>query len=244
MLRHLQREIERLKKKILALGAIVEESLRKSVHALKERDAEMARQVIEHDVDIDHMEVEVEEDCLKILALYQPVAVDLRFIVAVLKINNDLERIGDLGVNIAERALFLSSSEQANVNIPFDFIEMIQKARSMLKRSLDALVTMDAGLAREVCFDDDEVDAINRKMYIQVQEGIRAHPEQMESLIHLLSASRHIERIADHATNIAEDVIYMIEGEIVRHRTEDYRTNLPSKKQSTVSEETEPEKQS
>jgi phosphate transport system protein len=220
---HLHREIERLKKNILTLGAVVEESVRKAVRAIKTRDAALAQGVIEDDIKIDQMEVEVEEECLKILALYQPVAIDLRFIVAVLKINSDLERIGDLAVNIAERAIFLATWNQDRFVSLLDFDEMARKTQSMLKGSLDALVNADTALARQVCLDDDEVDAINREMYIQVEEGIRANPEQMECLIHLLSISRHLERIADHATNIAEDVIYMIEGEIVRHRTEDYR---------------------
>ena len=222
---HLQREIERLKKHILRLSAVVEESFQRAVKSLEERDSYLAQLVMESDFEIDKMEVEIEEECLKILALYQPVAVDLRFIVAVLKINNDLERIGDLAVNIAERAAFLATRER--INIPFDFSGMARKAKSMLKRSLDALMKMDALLAREVCASDDEVDDMNREMYLQVQDGIRNQPEHLESLIHLLSASRHLERIADHATNIAEDVLYMIKGEIVRHRAEDYKSLPP-----------------
>ncbi|NLE28674.1 MAG: phosphate signaling complex protein PhoU [Phycisphaerae bacterium] len=223
MAKHMEREIENLKKRILSLGAVVEDIVQKSARSIKTRDAGMAQDVIDFDIEIDQTEVVVEEECLKILALHQPVASDLRFIVAVLKINNDLERIGDLAVNIAERAVFLASQKQFKPIIFFDFEEMARKTQSMLKRSLDALVNADTELAREVCAADDEVDAMNREMYLQVQNVIKAHPEQAESLIHMLSASRHLERIADHATNIAEDVIYMIEGEIVRHRTEDYR---------------------
>jgi phosphate transport system protein len=221
MSKHLEREIEKLKKQILAISAVVEESVHKAVKSLEERDEQSARSVIETDSQIDRMEVDMEEDCLKILALHQPVASDLRLIVSILKINNDLERIGYLSVNIAERALFLST--QKRIELPLDFSMMAEKAEAMLRKSLDALVERNAGLAHEVCAADDEVDAINKESYAKVQEAIRSHPEQMESLIHLLSASRHLERIADHATNIAEDVIYMIEGEIVRHRTEDYR---------------------
>ena len=132
-----------------------------------------------------------------------------------------VERIGDLAVNIAERTLFLAS--QPPIDIPFDFTGMSDKAKLMLKKSLDALVNMDIKMAWEVCAMDDEVDAINREMYEQVQEGIRRRPDQMNSLIHCLSTSRHLERIADHATNIAEDVIYMVAGEIVRHKAEDFR---------------------
>ena len=218
---HLERELDRLKKKILALGAIVEERVRMAIKAVETRDRELAKKVIEADDEIDQIEVDVEEGCLKILALYQPVAIDLRFIVAVIKINNDLERIGDIAVNIAERAAFLAT--QSKVDIPFDFAGMADKTQSMLKKSLDSLVNMDADLAWEVGAADDEVDAINRDMYLQVQDGIRKNIDRMECLIHLLQASRHLERIADHATNIAEDVIYMINGEIVRHHAEDYK---------------------
>lgn len=217
-------EIEKLKKKILALSAIVEESVHRAVASIQRRDEKLARKVIESDIEIDHMEVDVEEECLKILALHQPVATDLRFVVAVLKINNDLERIADLSVNIAEQAAYLAT--QPKVDIPFDFPGMSEKAQRMLRQSLDALVNDDTTLARKVLAADDEVDAINRHMYDQVKDGIRRHPENLDCLIHLLSVSRHLERIADHATNIAEDVIYMAEGEIVRHRAEEYMPHL------------------
>ena len=223
MSRHLEREIKNLKKHILHLAAVVEESLQRAVKALLERDQALARGVIETDPAIDEMEVGIEEECLKVLALHQPVAIDLRFIVAVLKINSDLERIGDLAVNVAERAVFLASREP--VAVPFDFAGMARKAQSMLRKSLDALVSLDIEVAHDVRTADDEVDAMNRQMYRQVQEGIREHPDRLESLIQLLSASRHLERVADHATNIAEDVIYMVAGEIVRHKAEDFRPN-------------------
>ncbi len=218
---HLHREIERLKKKLLSLSAVVEEQVQRAVKALHECDAELARQVIlADDEQVDRAEVDVEEDCLKVLALYQPVAADLRFIVAVLKINNDLERIGDMAVNIAERADYLASQEP--IELPFNFGEMAGKAQSMLRRSLDALVNVDPELGQQVCADDDEVDMLNRQMYDQVQQRIRQHPEHLEYLMHFLAVSRHLERIADHATNIAEDVIYMVTGQIVRHKAEDY----------------------
>ncbi len=222
MPKHLQRALEKLKRSVLSLSGMVEESVRDAVLALERRDARLAEKVIEADLEIDHAEVDVEEECLKILALHQPVAIDLRFIVAVLKINNDLERIGDLAVNIAERAQFLAT--HAKVDIPFDFAGMAEKAQAMVTQSLDALVNLDAKAALAVCAADDEVDAMNRQMYLQVRQGMRDHPDQLESLTHLLSTSRHLERIADHATNIAEDVIYMVQGEIVRHQAERYRT--------------------
>ena len=220
MPKHFERELERLKRSLLTLAAKVEERLRMAIKAIETRDGNLADLVIDADHEIDEMEVDIEEECLKVLALHQPVAIDLRFIIAVIKINNELERIGDLAVNIAERAAFLAS--QRKLDILFDFPGMAEKAQSMVKRSLDALVNMDSKLAWEVCASDDEVDAMNREMFIQVQNSMRKNMSRMECLIHLLSASRHLERIADHATNIAQDVVYIIEGEIVRHKAEHY----------------------
>jgi phosphate transport system protein len=218
MSKHLQHEIERLKQQIFSLIAVVEDHLDKAVESVEQRDEKLAQQVIDKDPEIDQAEVDVEEECLKILALHQPVAIDLRFIIAVLKLNNDLERIGDLAVNIAERAFFLSRMQQPPIG--FDFKRMAQITRQMLKQSLDALVGLDADLAREVRQHDDAVDEMNREMYGLVQKGIRENPDHVDAYIHLLSVSRHLERIADHATNIAEDIIYMIEGEIVRHQAD------------------------
>ena len=219
---HLQREIDNLKKEILNLSAMAEMSVREAVTSIQERDGTLAKHVIENDTRIDRREVEVEETCLKILALYQPVATDLRFIVAVLKINTDLERIADLAVNIAERAVYLAT--QPEVDLAFVFPSMSSKAETMLKESLDALVNLDADLAYKVWADDDAVDAMNRQAYGQIQDALHKHPDQTECLIHLLSVSRHLERIADGATNIAEDVIYMVRGEIVRHKVEEYKS--------------------
>jgi phosphate transport system protein len=199
---------------------VVEESVEKAVRSINIRDVNLAREVIENDHSIDLLEVEVEEECLKILALHQPVAVDLRFVVAVLKINNDLERIGDLAVNIAERSTYLS--QNTPIEMPFDLGLMEEKTRLMLKKALDSLIQLNLETANEVGAADDEVDAINREMYIQVSKGVREFPDQADRLIHCLSISRHLERIADYATNIAEDVIYMIEGRIVRHQPEEY----------------------
>lgn len=221
MKRHLDRETEKLKKRILTLSALVEDRVREAVQAVMTHDAELAAQVIERDREVDLMEVDIEEDCLKLLALYQPVASDLRFVVAVLKINNDLERVADEAVNIAERADFLA--RHAPVDLPLNFEVMSEKSQAMLRKSLEALTTMNAGLAHQVGRDDDEVDDLNRRMYEIVQQAMCLQPEQTECLIHMLSISRHLERIADYATNIAEDVVYMIESEIIRHRTETFR---------------------
>jgi phosphate transport system protein len=219
---HMKREIDRLKEMLLSLCSLVEDNLSQAVKSIKEQNAGLAKKVIETDGQIDHMEVDVEEECLKILALYQPVAIDLRFIITALKINNDLERIGDLAVNLAERSEFLAKQEK--VDVPLNFDAMTEKTQSMLRKSLDALVNMDSGLAYEVCAADDEVDAMNRQMFHTVQRQIRTNPKEVELLIHLLSASRHLERVADHATNIAEDVIYMLEGKIIRHKAEDFKS--------------------
>ena len=215
MTMHLIHELEELKRDTFALVALVEENLSLGVKAVQERDEEAARAVIARDAEIDASEVSIEEECLKILALHQPVAIDLRFIVAVLKLNNDLERIGDLAVNIAERAVALCKLPE--VPVPFDFSTMAVKASLMLKQSLDALVSSDVESAMAVCAADDEVDRLNREIYHQVKESIRNHPDHLDALIHLLSVSRHLERVADHATNIAEDVIYLVEGRIARH---------------------------
>lgn len=213
---HLLRDVELLKKEILTLGTMAEQAVREATTAIETRDAALARHIIDNDFGLDEMEVQVEESCLKILALYQPVATDLRFIIVTLKINSDLERVGDLAVNVAERAAFLAT--QPPVDISFDFQAMARKAQAMLQKSLDALVNLNAELAHEVRAADDEVDELNRQMYRIVKDMIPAQPQHTESLIHMFSAVRHLERIADHATNIAEDVIYMIEGRIIRHR--------------------------
>lgn len=212
---HLRREIERLKKGILSLSALVEESVERAARSIVERDLELANEVIEGDREIDEMEVSMEEDCLKALALHQPVAIDLRFIISVLKINNDLERMGDLAVNVAERTEKIV--ESGGVEIPFDLEEMAQKTRRMVSDALDSLVQMDSGLAREVCRNDDEVDALNAQMFQNIQSAIQQNPSSLQGYVQLMSAGRQLERIADHATNISEDVIYMIEGDIVRH---------------------------
>ena len=215
---HLQKELGVLKDELLALGIVVEETVDSAVRALKSLDRNLAQKVIESDNIIDLKEIEVEEECLKILALYQPVAIDLRFVVSALKINNDLERVGDLAVNIAERVRFLCEEDQ--VEIPFAYDKMVTTTKSMLKKAMESLVKFDLKMANEVCLEDDTVDAINRQMYETVYQRIREQPQHVEALIHYLTISRHLERIADYATNIAEDVIYMIEGTIVRHHPE------------------------
>ena len=215
MTKHFQNEIERLKKKILRMAALAEEALELSVKAVTERNAELAERVIAADAGIDAFEVEVEEECLKVLALHQPVAADLRYVVAVLKINNDLERIADLAVNIAERARHMAASSDHSV--PYDLSSMLTAAVGMVRESVDALVRRDVDTATQVLLADDYVDELYVSAYEAVIEEVRLSSERSDYLISLLSVARNLERIADHATNVAEDVIYMVEGEIVRH---------------------------
>ena len=213
--KHFSRELEKIKKQILSLGAKVEEQVRMATQAVETHDAELAQQIIKSDYDVDEMEVEIEEECLKILALHQPVAVDLRFLIAVIKINNDLERIGDQAVNIAERVDVIAKRDLSDLF--FDYTSMGEKVQEMLKMSLDALVSMDYDLAYSVVMRDDEVDQIKSDAYDRIKQAMSNHPDKIGYLINLLLISRHLERLADHATNVAEEVIYLIEGEIIRH---------------------------
>ena len=213
--KHFSRELEKIKKQILSLVAKVEEQVRMATQAVETHDAELAQQIIQSDYDIDEMEVEIEEECLKVLALHQPVAVDLRFLIAVIKINNELERIGDQAVNIAERVDIIGKGEQ--LDLFFDYSAMGEKVQDMLKSSLDALVNMDYDLAYSVVVRDDEVDQIKSDAYDLIKNAMGDHPDKLGELINLLLISRHLERLADHTTNIAEEVIYLIEGEIIRH---------------------------
>lgn len=215
MTRHFQHEIDRLKEQVLHLAAKVEANLRFAVQAVTERDGSLRDKVVEADGEIDRIEVEVEEECLKILALHQPVASDLRYVIAVLKINNDLERIGDLAVNIAKRAVILDCENPPPV--PFDLPAMLALAVDMVRRSADALVESDDAVAEGVLQSDDELDDLHEKAYHAVEAGIASNPGLVGYFTSLLSVSRNLERIGDHATNIAEDVIYMVRGEIVRH---------------------------
>ncbi|MFN9368282.1 MAG: phosphate signaling complex protein PhoU [Planctomycetia bacterium] len=219
MTKHIERQIENLKERILRVGTLVEEAISKSITALINHDAALAQRVIASDEEIDRMEVEVEEECLKILALYQPVAADLRFVVAVLKINNDLERMGDLARNIAKRVTQLAAGRP--YDLPLEIRTMAMQAQEMVKQCLDAVVNGDPALARQIRAEDDIVDDARLEVRRQVMRSIKDDPDALESLLWINSVSKHIERIADMATNIAEDVIYMVEGEIVRHRAEE-----------------------
>jgi len=215
MPKRLQKELEEIKKRILALGAMVEERVRMAIKAITDWDADLAEEILRRDHEIDELEIEVEEECLKILALHQPVAVDLRFIIAVIKINNDLERIGDEAVNIGNRVQAIARRQR--LQLSFDYTIMAEKAASMLHMSLDALVNLDIDLAFKILTMDDEVDRMQRETYDRIKEFMKHEPEASGYLINLYTMSRHLERVADHSTNIAEEVIHLIEGEIVRH---------------------------
>lgn len=215
MRKHFQRALEQIKKMVLSLGAVVEESLHMAERAITDYDVDIAQKIIAMDREIDDMEVELEEECLKALALHQPVAADLRFLVAVIKINNDLERIGDEAVNIAQRVQILS--DQSENTFRFDYTPMTSKVTYMLKTSLDALVNMDLDLAYRVLTLDDEVDKMHTVSYDIIKEALKTRQGRVGYFINLMLISRHLERAADHATNIAEEVVYMVEGDIVRH---------------------------
>ncbi|MCB2155470.1 phosphate signaling complex protein PhoU [bacterium] len=213
---HLQREMDELRKRLLGEGALVEDAIRKAIRALETRDRELAAEVIEGDKEIDREEIEVEEECMKILALHQPVAVDLRFIVAALKMNNDLERMGDIAVSLARRADY-RARRGPDILFPAKIDDMVAAVQKMIKGALDALVNSDEKLAKSVCEADDEVDRMKRAIIKAIRARMGEEPENLRVLLKMMDVPRHLERLADLATNIAEDVIYLVRGEIIRH---------------------------
>ena len=217
---HLQKDLDNLKKEVLNLGAMVVEAIDQAIISLVERRVDLAKKVSNGDDVINEKEVAIEEECLKILALHQPVATDLRFIITVLKVNDELERMGDLAVNIAERASYLSAIDKLDIEL--DFPRMYDGTQKMVRASLESLINSDVKLAESVLAMDDEIDQINRDMYVVLQKQMKGNPDNVERAVHLLSTSRHLERIADLSTNIAEDVVFMVKGELIRHRVEDY----------------------
>lgn len=215
MVINLQKELNKIKQSILSLGAMAEHRFRKAVDAVKQGDRDIAESIIDSDVEIDELEVDIEEECLKILALYQPVAVDLRFIIAVIKINNDLERVADEAVNIAQRVRTISGKNMGKYD--FDYTRMAELTGIMLKKSLDALVQMDCDIAESVQIMDKQVNAIRNDAYDAMKAAIVTAPEYAGQIVNRYLISRHLERIGDHATNIAEEVRHLVEGRIVRH---------------------------
>jgi phosphate transport system protein len=215
MQRHFHEELEALKQTLLAMGGLVEDQIRRVMRALTERDDAIAQEVIDRDRQVNAYDVEVDETCVNLLALHQPAAGDLRFITTAMKIVTDLERIGDQAVNIAQRALELNREPQLKPYI--DLPRMAERAQAMVKDSLDAFVSRDTDLARRVCGADSEVDALKEQIFRELLTFMMADPRAIPRAIRLVLISRFLERVADHATNIAEMVIYMVEGKMVRH---------------------------
>jgi phosphate transport system protein len=224
MSKHLERDLEALEQEILAQSSLVEEMIAKACRALVDRRVDMSSEVAASEHEIDMREVKIEEDCLKILALHQPVAVDLRRTATVLNIHTELERIADLAVNVGERTAALS--EFPDFEIPDKLEKMSANATEMVHDALDAFVDLDVAAARDVCRRDEEMDMLNRLVIEELFEVMQTYPGQIEPGMHVFSISRHEERIADCATNIAEDVIYLVEGEIARHHSTQTRKHL------------------
>jgi phosphate transport system protein len=211
----MQNDLNDLHRDLLSMCARVEDMIHRAVGQLSAPDFEQTRQLIQDDIDIDRWDVRIEDACLKILALYQPVAIDLRRITTVMKVSGELERVADLAVNIAERACGLLNTPQ--VAIPDQLKVMAERAVNALHHSIDAYVDLNSELARQVCMEDDQIDEMNKGLIEQLIEYMHRSPEQLDALLHLFSAVRQVERVADHATNIAEDVVYLVEGRIIRH---------------------------
>ena len=216
MNKHLSRDMSMIERHILEIGGLVEVSIQKAIASLANLRPELAQEVIDLDQVIDDMEVEIEEDCLKLLALHQPVATDLRFIVASIKVNSTLERMGDLACNIARSSIRLS--EMPNPSRRPELTSMAEQVRSMVGDCLKSLINLDADLARAVIARDDVIDAANEQNIRELTDNLVANPHNSVQNIELMMSSRHLERIADQATNIAEDVVFMVEGDIIRHQ--------------------------
>ena len=215
MQRHFHEELDALKQTLLAMGGLVEDQIRRVMRALLERDGVLAQEVIDRDARVNAYDIEVDEKCVELLALHQPAAGDLRFITTAMKIVTYLERIGDQAVNIAQRSLELNAEPQLKPYI--DLPRMAERAQAMVKESLDAFVARDTELARRVRAEDDEVDALKEQIFRELLTFMMEDPRSIPRAIRLILISRCMERVADHATNIAEMVIYLVEGKMVRH---------------------------
>ena len=215
MPRHFHEELEALKQTLLAMGGLVEDQIRRVTRALLERDDAVAQEVIERDRQVNAYDVEIDEQCVSLLALHQPAAGDLRFITTAMKIVTDLERIGDQAVNIAQRVLELNREPRLKPYI--DLPRMAERAQRMVKESLDAFVARDTALARQVCGEDAEVDALKEQIFRELLTFMMEDPRTIPRAIRVILISRFLERVADHATNIAEMVVYLVEGKMVRH---------------------------
>lgn len=219
MQRHFDEELEKLKEKILKMSSLVEKAIHLSIKALVDRESELAQQIIKSDDQVNMLEIEIDEFSLKLLALRQPQAGDLRLITSIMKINNDLERIGDLAVNISERTMELLKFPIVKPLI--DIPRMAEIAQGMVKDSLDAFVNRDSKLARSVCERDDKVDNLNDHILRELLTYMLQDPKTIERAVDLILVGRNLERIADHATNICEDVIYIVDGKTIKHHIEE-----------------------
>lgn len=215
MQRHFDEELTHLKEQILRMGGLVEQQVQGAIQALVERDSALARRIIENDRQVNTLDVEVDENCIRLLALHQPAARDLRFLTTAMKISTELERISDLAENICERAIELN--EEPRLKPYIDIPRMANWGLKMVKESLDAFVNRDAALARKVCADDDFVDQLTQQLFRELLSFMMENPQTISRAIRLTFIAKYIERIADHATNVAELVVYMVEGKIIRH---------------------------
>ncbi len=217
MQRYLEEELSHLKEKILRMGALVERQIADSITALVEQNIALARQTIENDHQVNAMDVEIDEACIRLLALHQPAGRDLRFITTAMKITTDLERMSDLSEDICERTIELS---QAPLLPPYvDLPRMAEAAKKMVRETLDAFVNKDAVLARKVCSDDRFIDDLTRQIFEALLRHMVEQPQTITHAIRISFIAKYIERIGDHATNIAEMVVYLVEGKIIRHTT-------------------------
>lgn len=215
MQRHFDEELSKLKEQMLTMAGMAEQSVGKVIRALVDRDSALAEKVIQEDALINRAEVEIEQNCLDLMARYQPEARDLRFIAMIFKLVNDLERVGDQAVNIAERTLGLLKEPLLKPLI--DIPKMAELAQRMLKDALDAFVRQDADLARQVCRRDTEVDHLNDEVYHELLVFMTRDPQTITRSMDLILVGRNLERVADHATNIAEDVYYLVKGTSIKH---------------------------
>lgn len=225
MKRHFDDELKRLKDKVFRMGLLVEEAVGKSAQALVSRDSKLAEAVIKGDQEINLYEIEIDELVHELIALYQPTAVDLRFITMVLKMNNDLERMGDQAVNIAEKAIQIN--QEPPLKPSTDFPKIAETAREMVREALGAFMERDAKKAKEILEKDDTIDASNDRIYEELQKMMKEKPETIRQGVALIMVSHNLERVADLATNIAEDVIYLTRGIDVRHHIRERRDEAP-----------------
>jgi len=215
---HFHQELNQLKSELLRMAGLVERAISNAIEALVKRDTPLAEKTIREDAQINTLEIDIDEQCLKLLALHQPMAADLRFITSAMRFNIELERIGDLAVNIAERVISLNQEPQLKPYI--DLPDMAEITKKMLRDVLDAFVNGDATLARSVCERDDQVDALNNQVFRELLTYMLSDPKTITRAVHLIIVSRYLERIADHATNIAEGVIFMAKALVIKHHAD------------------------